>query len=135
MDRNRHAADSGDKYKLYYDALRDKIEFYKVEPKHTYNMDEKGFMIRAVGRQKRIFSKRSWKKKQNKQMLQDGNREWISLIACVCADASALPPRLIQPAESQNIQSSWAEDVKVGDHMAFFGTSQSGWSNDCLGLA
>ena len=60
MDRNRHAADSGDKYKLYYDALRDKIEFYKVEPEHTYNMDEKGFMIGAVGRQKRIFSKRSW---------------------------------------------------------------------------
>ena len=123
MDRNRHAADSGDKYKLYYDALRDKIEFYKVEPEHTYNMDEKGFMIGAVGRQKRIFSKRSWKKKQNKQMLQDGNREWISLIACVCADGSALPPGLIYPAESQNIQSSWAEDVKVGDHMAFFGTS------------
>jgi hypothetical protein len=42
---------------------------------------KKGFMIRAVGGQKRIFSKRLSKKKQFKQMLQDGNREWISLLA------------------------------------------------------
>ena len=48
MDRQRHIADSGDKYKLYYDALRDKIEFYKIDPAHTYNMDEKGFMIGAL---------------------------------------------------------------------------------------
>lgn len=41
-------------------------------------MDEKGFMIGAVGRQKRIFSKRLFKKKQFQQQLQDGNREWIS---------------------------------------------------------
>ena len=43
MDRNRHAVDSCDKYKLYYDALHDKITYYKIEPEHTYNMDEKGF--------------------------------------------------------------------------------------------
>jgi hypothetical protein len=92
-------------------------------------------MIGALGRQKRIFSKRQFKKKAFRQMLQDGNREWVSLIACVCADGSALPPGLIYPAESQNIQSSWVEDVKVGEHTAFFGVSPSGWSNDGLGLA
>jgi hypothetical protein len=27
------------------------------------------------------------------------------------------------------------EDVKAGEHMAFFGVSGSGWSNDGLGLA
>ncbi|KAF1360848.1 hypothetical protein EJ07DRAFT_176935 [Lizonia empirigonia] len=75
MDRQRHAADSGDKYKVYFEQLGSKIDFYEMEPEHTYNMDEKGFMIGVVGRQKRIFSKRQFKKKQFKQMLQDGNRE------------------------------------------------------------
>jgi hypothetical protein len=135
MDRQRHAADSGDKYKVYFGQLGSKIDFYEVEPEHTYNMDEKGFMIGAVGRQKRIFSKRLFKKKQFKQMLQDGNREWISLLACVCADGTALPPALIYAADSKNVQSTWVEDVKVGEHMAFFGVSGSGWSNDGLGLA
>jgi hypothetical protein len=135
MDRQRHAADSGDKYKVYFEHLGGKIDFYKVEPEHTYNMDEKGFLVGAVGRQKRIFSKRLFKKKQFKQMLQDGNREWISLLACICADGTALPPALIYAADSKNIQDAWVEDVKVGEHMAFFGVSGSGWSNDGLGLA
>jgi hypothetical protein len=91
MDRKRHVADSGDKYKVYFEQLGSKIHFYEVEPEHTYNMDEKGFMIGAVGRQKRIFSKRLFKKKQFKQMLQDGNREWISLLACVCANGTSVP--------------------------------------------
>jgi hypothetical protein len=54
---------------VYFEHLGGKIDFYEVEPEHTYNMDEKGFMIGAVGRQKRIFSKRLFKKKQFKQML------------------------------------------------------------------
>ena len=120
---------------MYFEHLGGKIDFYEVEPEHTYNMDEKGIMIGAVGRQKRIFSKRLFKKKQFRQMLQDGNREWISLLACVCADGTALPPALIYPADSKNIQDTWVEDVKVGEHMAFFGVSSSGWSNNGLGLA
>ena len=135
MDRKRHTADSGDKYKVYFEQLGSKIDFYEVAPENTYNMDEKGFIIGAVGRQKRIFSKRLFKKKQFKQILQDGNREWISLLACVCADGTALPPALIYAADSKNIQSTWVEDVKVGEHIAFFGVSGSGWSNNGLGLA
>ena len=38
-------------------------------------MDEKGFMIGAVGRQKKIFSKMLFMKKQFQQMLHDSNRE------------------------------------------------------------
>jgi hypothetical protein len=135
MDRKRHAADSGEKYKVYFQHLGGKIDLYEVEPEHTYNMDEKGFLIGVVGRQKRIFSKRLFKKKQFKQMLQDGNREWISLLACICADGTALPPALIYAADSKNIQDTWVEDVRVGEHMAFFGVSGSGWSNHSLGLA
>ncbi|KAF1969406.1 hypothetical protein BU23DRAFT_477217, partial [Bimuria novae-zelandiae CBS 107.79] len=56
----------------------------------------------------------------------------VSLIVCVCADGSALPLGLIYPAESQNIQSTWVEDIKVGEHIAFFRVLPSSWSNDGL---
>ena len=135
MDRDRHAADSREKYERYFTILGDKIKFYDVEPRNTYNMDEKGFMVGAIGKQKRIFSRRLFNKKQFQQQLQDGNREWISLIACVCGDGVALPPGLIYAADSKNIQDTWVEDVKVGEHMAFFGVSTTGWTNDGLGLA
>lgn len=53
MDRNRHRADSKLKYKLYFELLRDKLDRYKVEPRHIYNMDEKGFMIGVQNRGQR----------------------------------------------------------------------------------
>jgi hypothetical protein len=56
MDNSRHKANLGKKYSLYFNLLRKKIEQYEVEAHHIYNMDEKGFMLRAVGRLKRIFS-------------------------------------------------------------------------------
>ena len=58
MDSNRHNANLEDKYRLYFNYLHSKIDQYQIEPRHTYNMDEKGFLIRIIGRSKRIFSKR-----------------------------------------------------------------------------
>jgi hypothetical protein len=93
MDNSRHKADSGRKYSLYFDLLREKIEQYYVEPRHIDNMDEKGFMLGVVGRSKGIFSKASYE--DGKSTIQDGSREWITLLACICADGSHLDPALI----------------------------------------
>ena len=106
MDSIRHAADSSEKYSLYFDLLQHKIAEYDVDAEHTYNMDEKGIMIGVVGRSKRIFSKRKWEKKEVRASLQDSNREWITLLACVYADGSTLPPGLIYQAAGKAIQSS-----------------------------
>ena len=74
MDADRHHADSYAKYKLYFDLLQLKIAQYKVDPEHTYNMDEKGFMIGVTTRTKHVFSRRMWEKGEVKASLQDGNR-------------------------------------------------------------
>jgi hypothetical protein len=95
MDRNRHQADSGFKYKLYFDLLHHKMEEYDVKPRNTYNMDKKGFLIGVASRSKRVFTRRQWKKKEVRASLQDGSREWITLLATVCADGKVLPPGLI----------------------------------------
>ena len=116
MDSNRHQADSGSKYSLYFNLLGDKIKEYDIEPRHTYNMDEKGFLIGVIGRSKRVFSRRMWEKKEVRASLQDGSREWITLLACVCADGSALPPSLIYQSTNKDIQSSWVEDITAGKH-------------------
>ena len=93
-------------------------------------MDEKGFMIGIAGRSKRVFSRRMWEKGEVRASLQDGNREWITLLACVCADGSTLPPGLIYQTAAGAIQSSWIEDIEVGKHSAFISTSPSGWTNN-----
>ena len=58
MDANRHNANSYIKYKLYFDLLQAGIAKYNVDAEHTYNMDEKGFMIGVTTRTKHVFSRR-----------------------------------------------------------------------------
>lgn len=135
MDSNCHEADSEDKYKLYFDLLRDKIKAYSIEPRHTYNMDEKGFLTGVIGRLKRVFSRQMWERKEVRAARQDGSREWITLLACVCADGTALPPGLIYQATNKDIQSSWVRDIRAGTHSVHVSSSPSGWTNNDLGLA
>ena len=75
IDNSRHKANLGNKDSLYFDLLRKKIEQSHVEPRHTYNMDEKGFMLGAVGRSKRIFSKASYEDGKRRNTIQDGSQE------------------------------------------------------------
>jgi hypothetical protein len=67
--------------------------------------------------------------------LQDGSREWITLLATVCADGTALPPSLIYAAASGALQSTWVADVEAGKHNVFITSSSSGWTNNDVGLA
>jgi hypothetical protein len=135
IDRSRHQADLGLKYKLYFDLLIDKISQYDIEPYNIYNMDEKGFMLGVLTRSKRVFSRRLYKKGKIKAHIQDGNREWITLLACICADGSHIEPSLIYQSASGSIQDSWLQAFDPNDHRVHFASSPSGWTNNELGLA
>lgn len=65
-----------------------------------YNMDEKGFMLGVVTRPKRIFSKALFEEGGRGCLIQDGSREWMTLVACVCADGTHLEPALIYQSDS-----------------------------------
>ena len=98
-------------------------------------MDEKGFLIGVLLKIKRIFSKYSYESRGIKQMIQDGNREWITTIACIYADGSRLSPSLIYQSLSNNIQDTWLQDFDPGEHSTFFATSPSGWTSNEVGVA
>jgi hypothetical protein len=57
MDRNRHEADLEWKYKRYFNLLHSTMDKYNILPENTYNMDEKGFIIGALRKSKRVFSR------------------------------------------------------------------------------
>jgi transposase len=134
IDRNSHQPDSYDKYKLYFDLLHSKMREYDVDARSTYYMDEKGFSIGIANRSKRDFSKAIWETKERTAAIRDGNREWITLLACVCASGEALLPALIYEGKS-GVQSSWVDDIEPGKHQIFVGNSPPGCSNNELGLA
>jgi hypothetical protein len=64
---------------------------------------------------------------------QDGSREFISLLACICADSTFLPPALIYKGDSADLQDLWVEDFNEGDE-AYFAATTNGWSCNSLRL-
>jgi hypothetical protein len=118
IDCNRYKADSRETYSQYFQYLHKGMQEYEVEAENVYNMNEKGFMLGTTGCSKRVFSKRLWQQKRTRYALQDGSREWITVLGCCCADGSALDPVLIFQGIS-GIQSSWVREVEAGEHLHF----------------
>jgi hypothetical protein len=98
-------------------------------------MDEKGFMLGVVGRSKKIFSRTLYKKGKRRSTIQDGSREWITLLACICTDGSYLEPALIYQSTSGAIQDSWLQALDHMTHQIRISSSSSGWTNNDIGLA
>jgi hypothetical protein len=126
LNRQRFKADYKAAYNDYFDLLKEKVEKHNIQPQNTYNMDEKGFLIGWSSKQYRIFSKAS---KLTKTLLADGNREFITLLACICADGTPLPPGIIFAGASGQLQDTWVKDVTSSTN-AFFAATPNGWTND-----
>jgi hypothetical protein len=135
LDLARHKADSEASYRQYFTVLRQKIDQYNIQPHNCYNMDEKGFLIGYLQKVRRIFPKALMEKQKLLGTGQDGSREWITLLATICADGSSLPPALIYKAVSGDLQDSWLKDYDPDEHPCWFASSPNGWTSNELGLS
>jgi len=79
-------------------------------------MDEKGFLIGYLQKVRRIFPRALIEKQKLLGTSQDRSREWITLLATICADGSLLLPALIYKAVSSNLQDSWLQDYDPDEH-------------------
>jgi hypothetical protein len=92
-------------------------------------------MIGVTTCSKRVFSRRQYEKKEVTASLQDGNREWITVVATICADGTALPPGLIFMSKNSTMQASWVADIEAGKHQVHVSSTPSGWTNDEAALS
>ena len=65
-------------------------------------------------------------------VLQDRSQEFLSLLVCICANSTKLPPSLIYKRESHNLQDSWLDDL--GSDTAYFAASTNGQTCDSLSV-
>jgi len=79
------------------------------------------------------MSLEAYKSGRIRQASQDGNREFISLLACVSAIGKKVPATLLYKGESYDLQDTWMEDLEDTDDF-FFGASSNRWSNNAFGL-
>ncbi|RKK07648.1 hypothetical protein BFJ65_g17853 [Fusarium oxysporum f. sp. cepae] len=133
FDIARRRADNASRYRAYFDLIREKIDKYDILAQNTYNMDEKGFLLGVINRTKRVFDVNA--KRQGKLLgaSQDGNRSWITFLACICQDMTSLPPFLIYQGKPGQVQDTWLTDFDPEHQSAFFSTSETGWTSHELG--
>jgi hypothetical protein len=67
--------------------------------------------------------------------LQDSSREWVTLLATVCADGTALPPAIVYQLDNSTLQAPCVAKVDTEKHACFISSSLSGWTNNKLGSA
>jgi Tc5 transposase DNA-binding domain len=92
IDGARKKAESVYHYSLYYELLARKMKEYDIQAQNMYNMDEKGFLIGQLSKVRRVFTRNAYEAGRVEHVMQDGNREWITLIATICADGTGLSP-------------------------------------------
>jgi hypothetical protein len=63
----------------------------------------------------------------------DGNREFITCLACVLAIGKWISPVLVYKGLSNNLRDTWVKDVHK-DAGVHFASTINGWSNNALGL-
>ena len=119
---------------LILDQLATAVEKYHITADNTYNWDEKGFLIGYGGYTKRIMTLKALLNERITHTSQNGNREFISLLACVCANGTRLPPTLIYKGMSGALQDTWLDDWEQSKEEAYFASSNNGWTSDALGL-
>ena len=71
------------------------------------------------------MTKEALEKGRITQAAQNGSREYISLLACINAKGTTIPPTLIYKGELHDLQNSWVEDFQEGEE-AFFAASSNG---------
>ena len=101
------------------------MEDEHITADNIYNWDEKGFIIGFLHTMKRIMSLEAYKSGRVLQAAQDGNREFITLMACVSALGKKTPATLLYKGESYDLRDTWVEDLEDSDDL-FFGSSTNG---------
>ena len=91
-------------------------------------------MLRLCRSMKRIVPRAHLQSKKTLGKIQDGSREFISLLVTIYADGTALPPGIIYQGNTYYLQDTWLEDYDHSSEEAYFAVSKKGWTNEELGL-
>ena len=110
----------------WFDDLKKVIAEYKIKSKNMYNMDESGFAIGEKEAGRCIINAQVRQKFQAKP----GRQEWVSVVECVCADGSVVPPLVIFRAE--NLSRQWIPASIHGNWR--FGCNSKGWTSNIHGI-
>lgn len=101
---------------------------YGITDGDTYNFDETGFQMGVIGTMKVVTGS---ERRSRPDLVQPGDREWVTVIQGISATGYALPPFIIY--KGKNHLSGWYEEAGIPSTWVI-GVSDNGWTNNALGF-
>jgi hypothetical protein len=101
---------------------------YSVKPSDIHNFDETGFQMGVASSSKVITGS---ERRTRPELVQPGDREWVTVIQSICADGSYTPPFIIYKGRVHI--SAWYEEASIPRNWKL-SVSENGWTNNALGL-
>jgi DDE superfamily endonuclease/Tc5 transposase DNA-binding domain/helix-turn-helix, Psq domain len=123
IDAVRIKDTSSERLKQWFDDLEKVLVEYNIKPENIYNMDESGFAIGEKEPGRCIINAKVRQQFQAKP----GRQEWVSVVECICADGTIVPPLVIFKAE--NLSTQWIP-AHIHGHWRFSCNSKGWTSND-----
>jgi len=124
----------------FFDVFTSVVKEFNIQPNRLFNMDEKGVQL-GIGKKVVAIVDRDLKTAYH---LEDGNREMVTVIECVCADGTVIHPNVIFKGKTRALE--WGKEnacnaryffflvnVAFTDQSCSISISERGWTDQELG--
>jgi len=123
MDRKRLDSEDISNVVVWYDRLLALIKRYQIQPRDIYNFDEIGF-LEGQGRTQAVVTRNSVR---NENLPSSFSRNSLTIIECISADGSVLPPFII--FKGKELMEDWFTHTELPLSWALT-TSSAGFTTD-----
>jgi DDE superfamily endonuclease/Tc5 transposase DNA-binding domain/helix-turn-helix, Psq domain len=126
IDAVRVKDTSPERLQQWFDDLEKVLVEFNIKLENIYNIDESGFAIGEKEASRCIINSDIRQQFQAKP----GRQEWVSVLECICADGTIVPPLVIFKAEKLSTQ--W---IPASIHGSWrFNCNSKGWTSNEHGL-
>ena len=127
-DRQRILQEDPKVIEAWFKLVEDTKAKYGVLDDDVHNFDETGFQMGVIGSMKVVTGS---DRRTRPELVQPGDREWVTVIQGICAAGYAIPPFIIYKGRVHI--SSWYEEASIPRNWKL-SVSENGWTNNALGL-
>ena len=127
-DRQRILQEDPETIGAWFKLVEDTKAKYGVHDDDVHNFDETGFQMGVIGSMKVVTGA---ERRARPELVQPGDREWVTVIQSICAAGYAIPPFIIYKGRVHI--SAWYEEADIPRDWKV-SVSENGWTNNALGL-
>jgi hypothetical protein len=127
-DRQRILQEGPETIGAWFKLVKDTKAKYRIHDDDMHNFDETGFQMGIIGSMKVVPGA---ERCARPELVQPGDREWVTVIQSICAAGYAIPPFIIYKRRVHI--SAWYEEADILRNWKV-SVSENSWTNNVLGL-